>query len=259
MSESNPYATPEANLIKEQSPVNLILTRPKSVSIGRGWAWIAEGFGYFKQNPGAWILTLVVGLILMIVLTLIPVIGQIIMMLTYYVWIGGLMLGCHAQANGEDFQVKYLFAGFSAKPGKLILLSLIMTILGMVVMVIAVGPIYLEMIKGGAEPSPELVNAMQDLSGFWLPMAFGMLFMIPFVMAVWFAPALIVLNDVPLFKALWLSFIGCLKNILPFILYFILAFVLYILAAIPLLLGLLVFMPTMFASFYTAYIDIFTE
>lgn len=259
MSENNPYATPEASIIKAQSLSSLNLTHPKSVSIGRGWGWIAGGFGLFKQSPGAWILTIIAGFILMIVLSLIPFVGQVITMLTYYVWIAGLMLGCHAQANGENFQVKYLFAGFSAKPVKLILLSLIMTVIGIAVMGMAMGPIYMEMLKSGPEPSPELINSMKDLSGFWLPMAYGMLFMIPFIMAVWFAPALIVLNDVPLFKALWLSFLGCLKNILPFILYIIVTFTLFILSAIPLLLGLLVFMPTFFASSYVAYKDIFTE
>ena len=48
-----------------------------------------------------------------------------------------------------------------------------------------------------------------------------------------------------------------LRNILPFLVYGIIAFVLLLLASIPLMLGLLVMMPVLIASIYTAYRDIY--
>jgi uncharacterized membrane protein len=76
-------------------------------------------------------------------------------------------------------------------------------------------------------------------------------------MAYWFAPALVAIDGLSALAAMKLSFIGCIRNVLPFLLYGIVMFVLTILASIPLLLGLLVLLPVMIASMYTAYRDIY--
>jgi len=68
---------------------------------------------------------------------------------------------------------------------------------------------------------------------------------------------LVVLHDRGVIESMVLSFKGCLRNILPFLVYGIIAFVLLLLASIPLMLGLLVMMPVLIASIYTAYRDIY--
>lgn len=263
MSESNPYEAPAADLSQEPVAGKFQLRNPRSVSIGRGWEWIAGGFRHFGRNPGTWILMMIVGLILMIVLALVPVIGQFALMGTFYVWFAGILLGCRAQDIGEDLKLEHLFAGFSSKPLQLILLSVFMSVIGLIVVVISIGPIYLDLITMGPQQDPEvmkeLTEKMADPGNFLRTYLIAMLCSIPLYMAVWFAPALIVLNDVPVFRAMKLSFFGCLKNILPFLLYFIIAGIFYLLSAIPLLLGLLVSVPVLFASLYTSYTDIFIE
>jgi len=256
MTDPSPYTPPEAELEREIEEKVFQLREPVSVPIGNGWTWIAKGFAIFKQSPGSWILMLFVGLIIMIVLSLIPIIGQIVMMLTTYVWIGGIMIGCREQDSGKPFTVQHLFAGFSNSAGKLILLSVIMTVISMAIMFVMLGSLYFSMITGDTAASQEMMNNPMD---FLYSILIAMLIMIPLMMAVWFAPALIVLNDVSIGQALKLSFTGCLKNILPFILYFIISFILYVVSALPLLLGLLVFFPTMFASIYASYKEIFIE
>jgi uncharacterized membrane protein len=57
--------------------------------------------------------------------------------------------------------------------------------------------------------------------------------------------------------ALKQSFSGCLKNIVPGLVYGIIGFVIGIIAFIPLGLGWLVWAPTLVASIYTGYRDIF--
>lgn len=268
MSDTNPYQAPTANLATEAAAAagTFRLINPRSVSIGHGWSWIADGFGHFKRNPGAWILLLIVGLLIFIAASFVPIVGQIAVMGTTYVWFAGIILGCRAQDNGEDFKLEHLFAGFSSKPGQLILLSIFTAVVGVIVVIITMGPVFMDLIamssKGG-QPDPEamqqLTNQFPNPGDFFKTWLLTMLCTIPLYMAVWFAPALIVLNDVPLLRALKLSFIGCLKNILPFLLYFIIGMTLYMLSALPLLLGLLVFLPTMLASLYTSYTDIFID
>jgi uncharacterized membrane protein len=80
---------------------------------------------------------------------------------------------------------------------------------------------------------------------------------IPIYMALWFAPALVVLREMPPLEAIKASFLGCLKNILPFLVYSIVLMVLGIVAAIPLGLGWLVLGPTLIASVYISYRDIY--
>jgi uncharacterized membrane protein len=77
------------------------------------------------------------------------------------------------------------------------------------------------------------------------------------MMAVWLAPALIAIHDTPVITAMKLSFFGCLKNVLPFLIYGILAMILFIIGALPLGLGLLIVMPMFFGSIYAAYKDIY--
>jgi len=84
------------------------------------------------------------------------------------------------------------------------------------------------------------------------------LFMIPLLMLFWFAPTLIVLHDdVGIIEAMKLSFLGCIRNILPFLIYGLVGFILMILASIPFGLGWLVLGPVLFGTIYASYKDIF--
>jgi uncharacterized membrane protein len=83
--------------------------------------------------------------------------------------------------------------------------------------------------------------------------------MVPLLMAYWFAPALIILNDMDAIAAMRASFSGCLRNIIPFLVYGIVMLLLAIVAVIPLGLGMLVWFPLALTSSYAAYRAIFTE
>jgi uncharacterized membrane protein len=105
---------------------------------------------------------------------------------------------------------------------------------------------------------PAATEAMaQNPSVMLLPVLVMMMLFIPLLMAYWFAPALVAIDGLSALAAMKLSFIGCIRNVLPFLLYGIVMFVLTIVASIPLLLGLLVLLPVMIASMYTAYRDIY--
>ena len=82
---------------------------------------------------------------------------------------------------------------------------------------------------------------------------------LPIMAMIWFSPALIVLHDVPVIRALGWSIVGCFKNFLPFLLYSIIMTVAAFVATIPLMLGWLVLGPIVIASIYTAYRDIYLD
>ncbi|MEM7081503.1 MAG: BPSS1780 family membrane protein [Pseudomonadota bacterium] len=259
---NNPYQAPSANIERPLSGGDVtLLDQPRKLPAGRGWGWIAEGFGFFKRSPVGWILGLILGGLGILLLMFIPLIGPILYMLSFYVVIGGIMLGCHAQSQGQPFEVRYLLAAFS-NPVKLILLAVVVLIATIVIMGVTLGPTFVSMMTSplGSESETAAANALLgDPTGFMLKTLIGSLISIPLAMAIWFAPALITLHDVGLVDALKRSFAGCLKNMLPFLVFGVIGLVLYFLAILPIGLGLLIFLPTFTAATYVAYRDIFTE
>jgi hypothetical protein len=77
------------------------------------------------------------------------------------------------------------------------------------------------------------------------------------LMALWLAPALVVLHGAGPLRAMKLSLLGSLKNFLPWLLFSLLAFVFLIVAAIPVGLGLLAALPTLAGAAYLAWQDLF--
>ncbi len=251
----NPYSAPTSSVDNQLDPQGFELHPPRMVGIGQSINWIAQGFGHFKQDPGSWILICIVGFVIMFITGILPFVS-IIMMLFTYVWVGGLMLGCKAQDEGERIEVSHLFAGWQKNVGSLILLGLLFMLFYLGIMAAAMGSLFMQLMgfdSGGIE---EMMSE-DILTSFVLPFLIGMLFIIPLTMAVWFAPALIVINDVPVFRAMGLSFMGCLKNFFPFLIYGILMTLISFVAILPLFLGMLIFMPMAFGGLYRAYKDIF--
>jgi uncharacterized membrane protein len=83
--------------------------------------------------------------------------------------------------------------------------------------------------------------------------------LLPVVMAVWLAAPLVVFHEHGPLEAMKGSFMGCLKNTLPFLIYGVVLFVFMILATLPLLLGWLVLGPVFAASIYASYRDIYLK
>ena len=80
---------------------------------------------------------------------------------------------------------------------------------------------------------------------------------VPLMMALWFAPALVLFNRMSPLGALRASFDACLKNTLPFLIYGLILMVLAFFATLPALLGYLLLIPVVSGSVYAAYRDIF--
>lgn len=251
----DPFEPPTAVL--EDSRVDAF-HEPRSVPASQGWGWLREGFSMVFASPLNWIVAIVIWTVLNIVLNVIPIVNLLAAMIMS-VFMGGLMLGAHEQHNGGTFTIGHLFAGFSNKLGPLLLVG-VLYMVGLLAIMLVVGAgmggIFFAAagLSGGGAPSPEAVAFNPML---WIFMLLGLALMIPLLMAYWFAPALVMIDDVSAVSAMGMSFRACLKNILPFLLYGLIASVLFILAAVPLFLGLLIIVPVIVASVYASYSDIF--
>jgi len=226
---------------------------------GDGWIWIKQGFALFRQNPMMWIVLFIIYLLIGMVLSYVPIVGPIVLNLLAPVFIAGFMAGCRALDNQQDLEINHLFDGFKHNTAQLVTvgglyLTGIIVIVG--IMFAGVDHATLHAMFGGNKLSPEQAEALVN-SGFLTYMLIGMSLMMPLMMAYWFAPVLVAFHDMSAIIAMKMSFKASLKNIPAFFVYCLVAMVLLILAVIPFGLGMLVMIPTMTASLYTSYKDIF--
>lgn len=234
------------------------MTGGRAVGAGQGWAWIADGFGLFKKAPGIWIALVVILFVILLILAFIPLLGALASFLLMPAFVGGLILGCRALQGGGELELGHLFAGFEkAHLGNLIFLGAL-TIAGWVIVMLPVIAIVgagaiLAVMRGDAAGVAAMGGSI--LLAWLVALALS----IPIYMALWFAPALVVLRGMAPMAAVKESFLACLRNILPFLVYGIVLLVLGIVAAIPLGLGWLVLGPVAIASVYVAYRDIFGD
>ncbi len=226
----------------------------RQVPAGQAWAWIVNGFELFKANPVMWIVILLIYLAIIIPISLVPVLGSVVSTLLAPVFAAGMMWGCKALANKQDLLINHLFEGFKKNTAQLIavggiyMLSLLVI---MVMVVLSLNKEVVELLMKGQELSPEQASAIM------LPILFAMLFIVPILMAYWYAPVLIGLHNLTAVEAMKLSFSACLKNMLPFLLYGLIFTVILVVATSPFGLGLIVAIPVMMTSLYTSYVDVF--
>jgi uncharacterized membrane protein len=256
MADTNPYATPKSH-VEDQRAAQAGNFHPegRTVDAGRGWNWIAEAFALFRLQPGIWILMVILLGVLFAVLSMIPMLGSLANALLFPIFGAGLMLGCRELDQGGEFALGHLVEGFKRNAGNLVVVGVV-NLIGWVLIAIAVmavvgAGVFMGAMRGG------ISGAGLSIASIMLALLLVAGLSVPLYMATWFAPVLIVLQDMAPGAALKASFFACLKNWLPFLVYGVALMLLAIVAAIPFGLGYLVLVPVLAASVYTAYRDIF--
>jgi hypothetical protein len=252
----NPYRPPAshvADVLDDAVPDGSYVEGGRAVDSGRGWGWLRDGWSLFRRHAGMWIVLCIVFFLILIAIALVPILGTFALILLSPVFVAGLMVGCQTVARGGDLELAHLFAGFRRNTGQLMLIGVI----GFVLTVVAMIPMTLVMGIGafiGVASTPTLAGFG---AGMLLALLLSLALFIPINMAMWFASALVMLQDQSAPRAIGQSFRGCLKNLVPFLVYGVILFVLAMLAAIPFGLGWLALAPVVLCSIYTAYRDIF--
>jgi uncharacterized membrane protein len=259
MSTPNPYAAPKAAVVDASAGLHgNFIPSGRAVAAGRGWSWIAEGWDLFKRQPGIWVVIAVILLVIYVVLAFIPILGSLAGIVLAPVFTAGLMIGCRAEEEGRELEISHLFAGFRGRFGTLIGVGLIylgITIAIALVVGIATGGGLWTLLSGGADPVALGAAGLTVLLAFLVMLAL----MLPLFMAIWFASPLVVFHEQGAWEAMKNSFVGCLRNIMSFLVYSVILFAAAILASIPLGLGWLVLGPVIAASLYASYRDIFFQ
>ncbi|MEJ2621179.1 MAG: BPSS1780 family membrane protein [Candidatus Thiodiazotropha sp.] len=267
--KDDPYTPPEADLEEAHEGE---LVGPRAVSMGRAFRWLADGWAFFKDSPLSWIFALLLWGVVNVLVAKVPFIGVIIIILLSPTLLAGFMIGCREQEEGEPFRVSYLFAGFRQNVGQTILIGLFYLILAMLIvfgMMFALFGSMANVLTQGGEL--DTMSLMAVTSPMIVSFVLGMTAFTMLLMAFIFAPALAALNDLSAWQSMKMSFMGCLKNLLPLTLYSILVTVLFVLNSLFMLLspisvvlsdvllglGMLILFPVQIGAIYTAYTDIY--
>lgn len=266
--EHDYYAAPRAPLVDDSAEtVDLQLHEPRATPAGHGWLWISRAFELFRQAPGTWIGMLIIWVIIMFAAALIPLVNMIAPYLLGPVLTAGFMVGCYVLDNQGELRIAHLFAGFQQQAGRLFALGGLylgaMVLLGLLLLLLlfVFGGSFYFFFNGVTESGQNFGPVDPIMVGlpFLLLLLVALALSVPLAMAFWFAPVLVMLHEVGVFDAIKLSFKGCWRNAVPFLIYGLILLGLSLLATIPLGLGWLVLGPVLAASLYTAHKDIFIE
>ncbi|WP_246264109.1 BPSS1780 family membrane protein [Aromatoleum toluvorans] len=231
------------------------LPPPGDVTPADTLKWIVAGWKTFTASPGIWVVQTLVLIVALSALGLVPFLGWALAPLAFPVLVAGMLSGAHALAQGEPLRVDHLFDGIRRHAGNLLMIGGFHLLGALLAALIAAA------VGSSAALTGMLVGAFAGMSlaagGVMLAVAVFTVLWVLLLMALWFAPALVMLQGVSPLDAMKLSARACLANLTSFI---VLGFILYVLvwiAMLPAGLGMLALVPVLAGALHAAWKDTF--
>lgn len=239
------------------SPLRASESVVRSVSPSLAMGWLVWGWRAFLRAPGPWALQALTLSLIVLAIAVVPLIGWAVVIVAFPVLVGGMLHAAAAQDQGQTLSLRMLFYGLGAFSAPLATVGACYLAGALIAGIIALG------IGGSAALTGYLIGA---LAGFGLAMGgmvlaavvFSVLWVI-LVMALWFAPVLVVLRGHTAHEAIRLSFQASLANLLPLSLLGLVLYVLAWVAMLPAGLGMLVLSPVVACALYRASTDVFAD
>jgi len=250
--------------------------RAQTLAAAAGWRWILGGLAIYRRNPPILSMLVVSYWFIVVLLNIFPVVGALAASAVIPALSVGLMQATRNLERGVPLNMQTLFSAFGERTRSLLLL-------GALYLLCTLGVLGVSIVADGGDllrymlASNPVERAALEESNFALPGLLVAALMTPLMMAWWFAPVLVAWHRLTIAKALFFSFVACWMNWRPFLVYG-LALLLAAVIGPGILLGLLLILlpgaqqfatvivtvaialiiaPTIFASFYVGYRDIF--
>jgi hypothetical protein len=243
------------------------------VQTPQGARWLADGWRLFRAAPLGWLALVFAYWLIMTLVSIVPLVGVAAASVLVPAFSVGFMAAARAVSRGGPLELALLFDGFRHHlRGQIILGVVYFACLGLVLAATALadGGALAGWMLSGRRPEDEVLQSDDFLAA----LACAAALYAPVLMMFWFAPPLAAWHGVGAGKALFFSFFACLMNWRAFLAYgavtalIALALPLAVLSALMLVSFkapvmslvfplLIVLLPTLFASFYASYRDIF--
>ena len=233
------------------------LPEPRTVPVSRCLDWLLAGWRIFLIDPARWAVISLIFILILAAIGVVPLIGWAITLIAFPVLGAGLISVAGDAARGRPIRIDGLFDGLRRSAGRHITLGICHLAGALVIGLIAVG------IGGSAALTGLLIGPLAAVGlatgGIMLAVMVFMALWIGLLMALWFAPALVLFHDAEPIDALAFSARACARNLSSV---FVVALSVYILgwvAMLPAGLGLLVLLPVLAGAQHAAYRDLFNQ
>lgn len=214
--------------------------------------WFKQGWQVFMSNPANWALMGLLFGIIVLVSSMLPFIGGVVLNLLVPILTAGMLQAVKNTQAGTPVEITDVFSFFKDEPrrNQLLIVGALMLGGGLVAAVLST------LFIGSAIQVDELTGLPSFNLG--LSALFFMFVVVIFLgMLFTFAPALVIFKGMSAIDAVKGSLQGTLANVLPFVVFVLFYAALAFVASIPFMLGFLVLIPVMMGAVYAAYKDIF--
>lgn len=229
----------------------------REVDPGACFEWLRQGWTMFLANPGVWIGSTVLLLVMLMAISIVPLFGQVAAHLLAPLFGAGMVQICRHLTEGQQPEVADLFAGFRHNTGPLVMVGVFFAVgifgLAFIAFLLVSGGVLGGVITG------RIAGLSIALGGVMLAGLVVLVLSVPVIMATWFAPALVFFHDMKPAAAMRASFDAGAKNWLVMVIFGIFLLVSLFFAMLPLGLGLLLLLPIFSGAVYASYRDIFVE
>ena len=236
------------------------LPQIRHVGVGHGVRWISEGWALFMRRPGLWLITAFLQTLLIMLVLLVPLLGQVGAHLLMPVLSAGLMVVAHRVQYNEPVTVADAFTGFREHAPAVVNVGVWYMLGWMLIVALGLllgGGAALSGMAVGMETQYEWLGVVISVFGIVLAVMISLLLVLPLVMSVWLAPPLAVFHDIPAIAAMKHSFVASWRSLPAFVVAFFLVALMLFLTALTMGLALLVVVPVMAGATYAAYQDLF--
>jgi hypothetical protein len=244
------------------------------VAARRGARWLVDGWRMFTAAPLGWIAIVFAYWIIMTLVSVLPLVGVAAASILVPAFSVGFMAAARAASRRAPVELAALFDGFRHHLRSQVVLGVVyFACLGLVLAATALADdgALAGWMLAGQRPDDEVLRSEPFLGA----LAAAATLYVPVLMMFWFAPPLAAWHGSAPAKALFFSFVACLMNWRAFLAYGALTGLIAL--ALPLALIsvvtlaslqiaamslvfpiILLLLPTLFASFYASYRDVFS-
>jgi hypothetical protein len=184
-----------------------------------GWQWIKQGFALFRRQPAELCTLFLSYMFLMMVITIIPLLGQVLPLILVPVFSMSFMQACVQVEKGQRVYPNLLLTGFRSPAFATLLKLGVLYVLAAVVAIgasaLVDGGMLWQVMSGSARVD---ADAMQN-SNITLAILVAALLYTPAAMAFWYAAPLAAWQGMGLGKAIFYSFFAVRRAGRAFLLY----------------------------------------
>jgi len=220
--------------VSDRAPARIAFARRNAA---HGVSWLRQAFTMLWAQRVRWLLLLLTYYVVLLAIRAVPYAGLFVAPLLKPVFAVGFLAAAWSQERGELPAIGQLFAGFRANLRALLVLGAVFVV-GMTCAIAATwlidGGKLLEVMSGSLPVDEALLSG----ANVQVAMLFGALCALPVLLALWFAPALVVFQDCDAPRALATSLRAAIANWRPIAMYALLLF-LYV-GVLPTFVGALI-------------------